>query len=197
MKNKVIAFILLLVGFILGFNAQEQWEKGQRLFQMAKRQQEEANEHIPGSINGWRIVNKKQTAQTDDPMNGWRLIETPKVQAKGQAYDPMNGWRVVNGDKTEVPQESLKEPLGKEGHYGLFSKRYIGRKEKDLIDIWGVPNDTYLLGDVKYLVYENSTFYNREKGLAIKLWWRVTFTIENGVVVDWRCDGNKCSNVIK
>lgn len=89
----------------------------------------------------------------------------------------------------------------------------MGLSEKQLVDKLGIPHRTYQLGATKYLTYEYSSSYyvpqNQSTyingygnyatantysygGYTVNSRCNVTFTIERGVVVNWRYEGNGC-----
>lgn len=71
-----------------------------------------------------------------------------------------------------------------EAGYQRALNSYVGVKESDLVDNWGIPDGTYQSGKIKYLIYKD----DRYKGFYCK----TTFIIEGGFVRNWEYEGNRC-----
>lgn len=90
---------------------------------------------------------------------------------------------------------------------------WLNSTEDELIAKWGLPNQVYNSGTKKYLVYQRSRVYYGpfEKGPRYESTYnpylrttttrkvegqtfhcKTTFTIERGVINDWRYQGNDC-----
>ena len=94
---------------------------------------------------------------------------------------------------------------------------WLGGTEDNLISKWGVPSHVYESGTKKYLTYYKSrsfytpgvapyyqttyyqwtgTAYTSEyggsAGYKVNYYCETTFTVVNGVITDWRWQGNSC-----
>lgn len=67
--------------------------------------------------------------------------------------------------------------------------RMVGTNAQYLVNTWGVPNRVFKVGDVVYAEYVQSYY---ESG------WHnhctTTFTLRNGIVADYKANGNNCKN---
>lgn len=100
-----------------------------------------------------------------------------------------------------------------EANFRAAMNQSLGISERELINRLGVPHKTYQLEQTKYLTYSYSASYyvpqnyqtnvygygnyataytNSYGGYSINRTCSVTFTIERGIVVNWRSEGNDC-----
>lgn len=100
--------------------------------------------------------------------------------------------------------------------YQKILDSWIGASEQELIEQWGVPDNTYTLGKLKFLSYKysdqrvlygtppvfingmyNGMFYPNPVGgtpnMVVSDWCKTTFTIENSKVAKWSFNGNNCT----
>lgn len=94
--------------------------------------------------------------------------------------------------------------------YRDYLNVYLEAPEEFLIDSWGAPDDTYNVGNVKYLSYGknnvvytpanyNTTFYGNSSNTfgynstPVYFSCKTTFKIENGEVVSYNFEGNNCT----
>lgn len=101
--------------------------------------------------------------------------------------------------------------------YEKILNSWIGASEDQLITQWGVPDMVYQNNDKKYFVYskQNSSYvpgtaptyystYNSftgtitttpvggTSGYIMNYYCKTTFTVDNGVITNWRWQGNSC-----
>lgn len=84
---------------------------------------------------------------------------------------------------------SLSKPTT-EGYTQAMESWENGR-ESQLIKQWGIPTQTYEVEGKKYLLYkkENNFISN---GNYYHFYCDTTFTVENGIIIHWKYNGNNC-----
>ncbi len=92
---------------------------------------------------------------------------------------------------------------------------WMGQTESSLLQSWGIPTNSYQTGEIKIIEYIGvSTYYTTRTNDALRQnpytcnqyycppraattyqnqsWCKRQFTIQEGIVVNWRLEGNSC-----
>ena len=77
--------------------------------------------------------------------------------------------------------------------YQKIVDSWMGAEESKLIEAWGVPDNVYQLNETdKVFTYEESS-QAIISGNVVTYSCKTSFTVRNGVIVDWKFKGNKCN----
>ena len=87
---------------------------------------------------------------------------------------------------------SLDEPT-QEG-YTQAMESWENATEAQLIKQWGIPTQTYEVDGQKYLLYKRENNFT-SGGNSYHFYCDTTFTIEKGIIVYWKYNGNNCKRV--
>ena len=102
-----------------------------------------------------------------------------------------------------------------EANYEKILDSWTGSSENELLNSWGPPDSVYESGGTKYLTYARgntvvlpgtapsyqstvvgNTMYTNPVGgtppLVMNRHCKTTFTIQSGIIVSWRWEGNAC-----
>ena len=88
-------------------------------------------------------------------------------------------------------KKKVSLPDQKQVEYEQTLRNWKNKTEEQLVKKWGVPTKTRESGDKKYLSFKKEDNFSIN-GSDFSLYCDTTFTLKNGIVVDYKYKGNNC-----